>query len=156
MTRSNTTCGEPTINMGSVADWEMFGLELPPQVKVMAAGDSNITLVLKASTAVKLVDKVLERWGVSMKMRPKLLGITADEYKRCQKAGYPNSPEALKRVEDLHAIHRALTIIFSEPALHRHWFMSRNTAFNDSSPYDVALKSGTTAVRWYLEGWLYS
>lgn len=143
--------GTPQITLGTVGEFEMFGLTLPG-----TEGDKDpASLVrLPIDTALRLLLRILEGlWKLDHKTQAKLLKVSLPTLKR-YRAGrsLPRRREQLQRIEDLHRCYMALRVLFPRNTeLADAWPTRRNRNFKERNPIAHAIRRGTRDVRRYLE-----
>jgi hypothetical protein len=107
----------------------------------------------------KTIARLFDRWALSTEQQLTLLGLekssraTLTRYRRGEPVN--GSRDMLDRIGHLLAIHKSLRLLFPENYdMAYAWMRSRNRAFNDRSPVDVALEygfPGLLMVRAYLD-----
>ncbi|WP_155774095.1 MbcA/ParS/Xre antitoxin family protein [Rhodovulum sp. MB263] len=110
----------------------------------------------------RAVLNLMERWGVRDEDAATLLGgLSVKTYRRWRAGDYGRVGRDLAdRMSNLLGIHKALRILFQEPARGYAWVTKPNEAFGGRSPLDVMRQGGMDdlqRVRAYLDsargGW---
>lgn len=104
---------------------------------------------------------LFSKWGVTDEQGATLVDMPVRTYRRWKAEGPGRlSRDGRARLSNLLGIHKALRIIFSEPARGYIWVKSANTAFGGASALDIMLGGELTdlmRVRRYLDaeraGW---
>ncbi len=110
----------------------------------------------------RTVIALFARWGVSDVDASTILGgISTKTFRRWKDGDYGRvNRDLADRMSNLLGIHKALRIIFVDPATGYEWMRSKNAAFQDRSALDVMRQGGMddiVRVRRYLDsvrgGW---
>jgi Protein of unknown function (DUF2384) len=113
-------------------------------------------------TAVRAFFRLVELWGLTMEQARVLLGRPARATLYNWKAGRVRAlpHDTLQRISYLLGIHKALQILYSDPALADGWIQRPNAAFGGHSALERMLAGDVTdlaAVRAHLDaargGW---
>jgi hypothetical protein len=128
------------------------GEPLPPSGAITEA---------EGQAAFRAVKMLLGHWGVSDEQAAVLLDTPVRTYRRWKADGPPRLGRDTKaRLSNLLGIHKALRILFSEPARGYAWVKANNDAFGGASALEVMLGGELTdlmRVRRYLDaergGW---
>lgn len=148
---------EPTVRLGTVGEFEMLGLKLPEHLLGVKSLNPDSALIIPASAATTLVLNILKLWKIPLNEQAKLLGVKRNSLKIRTPRPSTTTPVDLQRLEDLLAIYKALDVLFPDLLQAEHsWVTTPNKAFNNRTPVEVMLTEGTTKVRRYLEGALFS
>jgi hypothetical protein len=114
------------------------------------------------AVALRAFFRLIELWGLTMEQARVLLGRPARATLYNWKAGRARSlpHDALQRISYLLGIHKALQILYSDPALADAWIRRPNAAFGGQSALERMLAGDVTdlaAVRAHLDaargGW---
>jgi Protein of unknown function (DUF2384) len=123
---------------------------------------SEAAAVPRDAVAVRAFFRLIELWGLTMEQARVLLGRPARATLYNWKAGRARSlpHDALQRISYLLGIHKALQILYSDPALADAWIRRPNAAFGGQSALERMLAGDVTdlaAVRAHLDaargGW---
>lgn len=110
----------------------------------------------------RAVIALFERWGVSDVDASIILGgISAKTFRRWKDGDFGRvNRDLADRISNLLGIHKALRIIFVDPATGYEWMRAKNTAFQDRSALAVMRQGGMediVRIRRYLDsvrgGW---
>ncbi len=142
------------IDLGTVGEFEMLGLTLPginpgPQ-------DEHAHILIPVTIATRLALRLMDTWHFDAVTQARLLGVTPRTLARCRHGHAPRRDAQIDRIEDLLNIHKALTVLFREPANQQDWMSKPNQRFDGRTARDVLLQDGTRTVRHYLEGQVFS
>jgi len=154
MTQHKTDSEEPRISIGSLGEFEMYGLSLPKNLINKGAGNPSDVITIPASMAVRMTLNILKIWDVSADDWGSVLGVTSERVEDYKKGRFPTETAELQRLEDILAIYRALKILIPDDSLGKRWCSTPNGYFDKRRPIDVIVAQGTLVVRRFLEGWL--
>jgi len=143
---------EPRILLGTVGEFEMRGLLIPDKLCDPVSGKPSDQLMVPARIAVMLTLKILERWKVPTAQYPAILGVTPEALESYREGRYPTVEDVLHRLEDILAIHTALTVLIpNDGESGTGWCGRQNQYFDGKKPIDIILTKGPRDVRRYLE-----
>jgi hypothetical protein len=150
----NMTKEPRTIDLGTVGEFEMLGLTLPgldpgPQ-------DEHAHILIPVSVATRLALRLMDSWNFDAATQARLLGVTPRTWARYRHGHTPTRDAHIDPIEDLLNIHKALTVLFREPANQQDWMSKPNQRFDGRTAREVLLQDGTRTVRHYLEGQVFS
>lgn len=116
----------------------------------------------EAEAMQRAVTEIFARWGVSDADAATILGgISSKTFRRWRKGEYGRvNRDLADRMSYILGIHKALRIIFAEPATGYRWMNSPNAKFGGRTPVQVLLRGGMEdlgRLRRYLDstrgGW---
>jgi len=154
MTQHKMDPEEPWVSIGSLGEFEMYGLLLPENIIYKGARDPSDVITVPASMAVRMTLNILKMWDVSANDWGSVLGITSERVEDYKKGHFPTETVDLQRLEDIIAIYKALRIKIPDDSLAQSWCSNPNGYFDGRRPIDVILAEGTLAVRLLIEGLL--
>jgi len=154
MTLDKTDQEEPRISIGSLGEFEMYGLLLPENLIYRGAGNPSDVITMPASMAVRMTLNILKTWDISADVWGSVLGVTPERVEDYKKGSFPTEAAQLQRLEDILAIYRALKVLIPDDSLANSWCSTPNGFFDQRRPIDVIVAQGTQVVRRFLEGWL--
>jgi len=155
MTDKTNNSQEPRISIGTVGEFKMRGLLIPDTVCEPLAGKPTDQIMIPASKAVALALNILESWNIPTTQHADVLGVTPETLESYKHGRYPTAKTVLQRIEDIHAMHKALMLLAPHNPVYRtQWCTSHNNAFGGKKPIDIILTDGTQKVRDYLDGCL--
>ncbi len=109
-------------------------------------------------TALKILERIRDRWKLDRKDLPHLLGGISPRTLRYwfeHEGGQPLGPDVLERISHLVAIYDALHRLFNGNAEYAdRWIAIPNDAFGGRPPLDILLAGGFTGlveIRRYLD-----
>ncbi len=146
---------EPRINIGTVGEFQMRGLLIPEKYCDPLSGNATDRIVIPAGKAVMLALDILNSWKIPIAQCTDVPGVTPDALESNKHRRFPTAKAVLQRIEDIHAMHKALMLLAPcNPEYRTQWFTSRNNGFGGKGPIDIVLTDGTQEVRDYLDGCL--
>lgn len=109
----------------------------------------------EAAAMFRAATALFARWGVTDEQAAVLLDMPVRSYRRWKAGDLGRFDRDLKaRLSNLMGIHKALRIVFSEPARGYRWIKADNAAFDGRAALDVMLDGDLTdlmRVRRYLD-----
>jgi len=115
----------------------------------------------EAAAMFRAVVNLFSRWGVTEDQAAKILDMKPRTYARWKKGAFGHfDRDGKARLSNLLGIHKALRIVFREPARGYAWIKKPNDAFGGRAALDVMLDGDLTSlmrIRRYLDaergGW---
>jgi len=152
MTDNITDSREPRISIGTIAEFEMRGFLIPNTFCDPVVGKATDRIMIPAGKAVILALDILKSWNIPAAQCANVLGATPDTLESYMHGRYPTDKTVLQRIEDIHAMHKALMLLAPHnPEYRTLWCTSHNNAFGGKRPIDIILTEGTPKVRQYLD-----
>jgi hypothetical protein len=145
---------EPRIPIGTLGEFEMYGLLLPKNLIYRGAGNPSDVITIPASMAVRMTLNILNIWDISAAVWGSVLGVIPERVEDYKKGSFPTETAHLQRLEDILAIYRALKVLIPDDSLANSWCSTPNGFFDQRRPIDVIVAQGTQVVRRFLEGWM--
>jgi hypothetical protein len=109
----------------------------------------------EAAAMFRAVVRLFQRWAVTDEQAAQLMDLPVRTYRRWKAGDLGRIDRDTKaRLSNLMGIHKALRIIFAEPARGYRWITSPNDTFGGASALDVMLGGELTdlmRVRRYLD-----
>jgi len=152
MTQHKADTEEPRVSIGSLGEFDMYGLLLPKNLIYNGAGDLSDVITIPASMAVQMTLNILKMWDIQANAWGSVLGVTSERVEDYKKGHFPTETAELQRLEDLIAIYKALKIKIPDDNLAHNWCSKPNGYFDGRRPIDVILAEGTQVVRRLIEG----
>jgi hypothetical protein len=85
MTQHKTDPEEPRVSIGSLGEFEMYGLLLPKNLIYKGEGNPSDVITMPASMAVRMTLNILNTWDISADDWGSVLGVTperVEDYKK--------------------------------------------------------------------------
>lgn len=143
--------GMPQISLGSVGEFQLFGLTLPG---IEDAWDPQSQVCLPVGTALKLLLRIFETlWKLDKDTQAKLLQVSPSTLGRYRRGvSVPRRQEPLQRIGDLLRCYMILRVLFPHnPEVADAWLTRTHRRFRPN-PVVFMQHCGTTEVLRHLQG----